>query len=45
MENNRQIIVTPIKKDHYHLIIGNTNLGLFERSELRHLIEIIDNSI
>lgn len=33
------------KKDHYHLTINNMYLGEFERSDLRHLIERIDNKI
>ena len=33
------------KKDHYHLTINNMYLGELERSDLRHLIETIDNKI
>ena len=32
-------------KDHFLLTINDTTIGPFERSELRHLIEIIDNGI
>jgi hypothetical protein len=35
----------PAKKDHYLLMIKGQSLGMFERSELRHLIQIIDNGI
>lgn len=34
-----------VKKDHYVLIINDVNLGEFERSELRNIIEKIDNVI
>jgi len=33
------------KKDHYLLMIKGQSLGVFERSELRHIIQIIDNGI
>ena len=33
------------KKDHYYLTINKIILGEFERSDLRHLIEKIDNQI
>lgn len=33
------------EKDHYKLSINNTKLGTFERSELRHIIQEIDNEI
>ena len=33
------------EKDHYILTISGVNLGRFERSELRYLIEAIDNTI
>ncbi len=33
------------RKDYYKLIINGDNLGEWERSELRHLIEVIDNKI
>ena len=33
------------RKDYYKLIINGVNLGEWERSELRHLIETIDNKI
>lgn len=32
-------------KDNYLLVIEGSTIGEFERSELRHLIEIIDNNI
>ena len=34
-----------IRKDHFMLLINNVNLGVFERSELRHIIEVVDNAI
>ncbi len=33
------------KKDYYKFLINGVNLGEWERSELRHLIEVIDNKI
>ena len=33
------------KKDHYHLTINKIYIGELERSDLRHLIETIDNKI
>jgi hypothetical protein len=33
------------RKDYYKFLINGVNLGEWERSELRHLIEIIDNKI
>jgi len=37
--------IKQVDKDHYELDVKGINLGIFERSELRHLIEIIDNII
>lgn len=33
------------EKDYYVLTVSGVNLGRFERSELRYLIETIDNTI
>jgi len=33
------------KKDYYKFLINGVNLGEWERSELRYLIEVIDNKI
>jgi len=33
------------KKDYYKFVINGLKLGEWERSELRHLIEVIDNKI
>jgi hypothetical protein len=33
------------KKDYYKFLINGVNLGEWERSELRNLIEVIDNKI
>jgi hypothetical protein len=35
----------PVHKDHYHLFINAVDLGVWERSQLRQLIEGIDNVI
>ena len=40
-----KIEITASKKDHYYLTINKIKLGEFERSDLRHLIEKIDNQI
>ena len=34
-----------IRKEHYMLSIRGTVIGEFELSELRHLMEVIDNAI
>lgn len=34
-----------VRKDYYLLIINDVNLGEFEKSELRNIIEKIDNEI
>jgi len=39
------IEITDSRKDHYYLTINKIKLGEFERSELRYLIEKIDNQI
>ena len=40
-----QVLITPLEKDHYNLTINLQWVGRFERSELRHIIEQIDNAI
>lgn len=40
-----EITPAPYKKDHYIVKVNDNLVGLFERSELRHLIEVIDNAI
>lgn len=42
MENTKCI---EVRKDYYLLIVNNVTLGEFERSNLRHIIEVIDNAI
>jgi hypothetical protein len=42
MENTKCIAV---RKDYYLLIVNDISLGEFERSELRNIIEVIDNAI
>jgi len=42
MENTKCI---KVRKDYYLLIIDNKTLGEFERSQLRHILEVIDNAI
>ena len=42
MENTKCI---QVRKDYYLLIIDNKTLGEFEKSQLRHIIEVIDNAI
>lgn len=37
--------IKQVNKDHYELKINEINVGTLERSELRHLIEVIDNTI
>ena len=40
-----EVTPTKYKKDHYVVKVNNNLVGAFERSELRHLIEVIDNAI
>ncbi len=40
-----EITQAPYKKDHYIVKVNNNLVGIFERSELRHLIEVLDNAI
>jgi len=42
MENTKCIAV---RKDYYLLIIDDKSLGEFERSQLRNILEVIDNAI
>ena len=34
-----------VRKDYYLLVVNDVSLGEFEKSDLRHIIEVIDNSI
>lgn len=43
--NNSKTIVTKVSKNLYNLTIGEVFVGQFERSELRYIIEQIDNNI
>ena len=42
---NTTVTLTSIRKDYYNLSIGTIAIGTFERSELRHILEQIDNKI
>ena len=42
MENTKCI---EVRKDYYLLIIEDKSLGEFEKSQLRHILEVIDNAI
>jgi len=42
MENTKCI---QVRKDYYLLIVDDISLGEFEKSELRNIIEVIDNAI
>ncbi len=42
MKNTKCIAV---RKDYYLLIVDDKSLGEFERSQLRTIIEVIDNAI
>jgi hypothetical protein len=42
MENTKCI---EVRKDYYLLIVNDISLGEFERSDLRNIIEVIDNAI
>ena len=34
-----------VRKDYYLLIVNDISLGEFEKSQLRHILEVIDNAI
>jgi uncharacterized protein YbjQ (UPF0145 family) len=40
-----EVIPTEYKKDHYIVKVNDNLVGIFERSELRYLIETIDDAI
>ena len=40
-----QVLITPLEKDYFNLTINLQWVGKFERSELRHIIQDIDNAI
>jgi len=42
MENTKCI---KVRKDYYLLIVNDISLGEFEKSQLRHILEVIDNAI
>jgi len=42
MENTKCI---QVRKDYYLLIVNDISLGEFEKSQLRHILEVIDNVI
>ena len=42
---NTVVTLVSIRKDYYNLSIGTEAIGTFERSELRHIIEQLDNKI
>ena len=42
MENTKCI---QVRKDYYLLIVNDISLGEFEKSQLRHILETIDNAI
>lgn len=42
---NSTITIMPTSKDHFVISLKGKFLGEFEKSELRHIIEQIDNAI
>ena len=44
-ENKTKVDLDKSKKDHYNFSINGVLLGEYETSELRHIIEQIDNKI
>ena len=42
MENTKCI---QVRKDYYLLIVNDISLCEFEKSQLRHILEVIDNAI
>lgn len=45
MNDKIEVQCIPTKKDHFILIIDGINNGEKERSQLRHIIGVIDNKI
>ena len=41
----RKLVIHDHSKDEYEISIDGLKLGIWQRSELRHLIEQIDNKI
>ena len=39
------IELNKVEKDYYELKINGASIGTWERSDLRHLIQVIDNEI
>jgi hypothetical protein len=44
MQNNFEVKDTE-KKNHKNVFVNGTSIGIFERSDIRHFIEALDNSI
>jgi hypothetical protein len=44
-DSNSQVTITPLEKDYFDVRVDTIWMGRFERSELRHIIEQIDNAI
>lgn len=44
-QNETKVQLDKSKKDHFNLAINGIELGEFERSQLRHLIQQIDNKL
>ena len=42
---NIAVELPKVKKDHYDLRVNGVSFGIFERSQLRQLIQEIDNEI
>ena len=42
---NTIVTLTEIRKDYYNLSIGMQRVGTLERSEIRHIIEQLDNKV
>ena len=40
-----KVLITPLDKDHFNIHIGMIWMGKFERSQIRYIIEQLDNGI
>ena len=43
--NMRSFKINKTDKDYFVITISGVNLGKFERSDIRHIIELMDNAI
>tara|TARA_R110000796_G_scaffold68451_2_gene156814 strand:+ start:554 stop:712 length:159 start_codon:yes stop_codon:yes gene_type:complete len=40
-----EVLMTPLEKDHFNIHIGMKWIGRFERSQIRYIIQQLDNKL